>query len=158
MYVQDKKQIKYSDFIGQAFHFNKEGQLNVIDIPLQPYEEVEILMDCERDGDIYQREIAIDDNKISQIASLEQVIKNLDQQKKEVQAKQEELKKALIQEMEERNLKTFEKNGVKITYVAPGTRITLDSKGIKEKYPNIYKEFSKTSETSASLRITMKGE
>lgn len=146
----------YETTKGQAFHFNKESKLVVVDIPLKPYEEIEKLMECERKGEIYKYEVELKEDSISEIASLEQVIKKLDQQVKEAKAKQEELKSALLQEMEARGLKTFEKNGVKITYVAPSTRTTLDSKGVKEKYPDIYEEFSKETETKASLRITLK--
>lgn len=149
---------RYEDVSGQAFHFNKEGKLNVVDIKLMPFEEVDKLMECERKGEIYKYEVDLSENNISQIASLEQVIKDLDARVKEAKAKQEELKSALLQEMESRGLKTFENDGVKVTYVAPSKKITLDSKGIKEKYPDIYKEFSKESETKASLRITLKGE
>lgn len=143
---------------GQAFHFNKYGELNVVNIPLKPYEEIEKLMECERNGEIYKQEIQVSDNNLSQLISLEEYIKKLDAEKKEAEAKQKAFKEALLQEMESRGLKTFEKNGIKITYVAPSTRTTLDSKGVKEKYPDIYEEFAKTSQTSASLRITLKGE
>lgn len=150
--------VRYEDASGQAFHFDKEGNLNVVDIRLMPFEEVDKLMECERKGEIYKYEVDLKEDNISQIASLEEYIKKLDKEKKEAEAKQKALKEALLQQMERRNLKTFEKDGVKITYVAPSTRTTLDSKGIKEKYPDIYEEFSKTSQTSASLRITLKGE
>lgn len=160
LYLYHLKQGKetYDVYEGQAFHFNKEGQLNVVDISLKPYEEVEKLMECERNGEIYKQEIQVNDNNLSQLISLEEFIKKLDAEKKEAEAKQKAFKEALLQEMESRGLKTFEKDGIKITYVAPSTRTTLDSKGIKEKYPDIYEEFSKTSQTSASLRITLKGE
>lgn len=141
---------------GQAFHFNKDGELNVVDIPLKPYEEVEKLMECERKGEIYKYEVDLSDREIAEIASLEQTIKSLDAEKKAAEAKQKALKDALLQEMQSRGLKSFEKGNLKITYVAPSTRTTLDSKGVKEKYPDIYEEFSKTSSTSASLRITLK--
>ena len=143
---------------GQAFHFNKDGELNVIDIPLKPMEEIEKLMECERKGEIYKYEVAMDDNQITQIAELEQIIKNLDSQVKEAKQKQDELKGALLQEMESRGLKSFEKGNLKITYVAPSTRTTLDSKAIKEKYPEIYEENAKTTDVKASLKITLKGE
>ena len=95
---------------------------------------------------------------IQQIAELEQIIKDLDSRVKEAKQKQDELKGALLQEMESRGLKSFEKGNLKITYVAPSTRTTLDSKAIKEKYPAIYEAHQKVSEVKASLKITLKGE
>lgn len=146
----------YEKWKGQAFHFNKDGELNVVNIPLKPYEEIQRLMDCERNGEIFKYEVDLSDHDIAEIVTLEEYIKKLDAEKKEAEAKQKTFKEALLQEMESRGLKTFEKNGVKITYVAPSTRTTLDSKAIKEKYPDIYQEFSKETETKASLRITLK--
>ena len=158
--------LRYADanwdgFKAQAFHFNKDGELNVVDIPLKPMEEIEKLMECERKGEIYKYEIDvvdINDTQIEKIAELEQIIKDLDSQVKEAKQKQDELKGALLQEMESRGLKSFEKGNLKITYVAPSTRTTLDSKAIKEKYPEIYEENAKTTDVKASLKITLKGE
>jgi len=143
---------------GQAFHFNKDGKLNVVTIPLKPMEEIERLMECERKGEIYQYDVAIDDNQITQIAELEELIKTLDSQVKAAKQKQDELKGALLQEMESRCLKSFEKGNLKITYVAPSTRTTLDSKAIQEKYPAIYEAHLKETKIKASLKITLKGE
>ena len=142
----------WDDYKGQAFHFNNAGGLHVVDIPLKPVEEIEKLMECERKGEIYKcevKEVDVDDNQIQQIAELEQLIKNLDKQVKEAKAKQDELKSALLQEMESRGLKSFEKGGLKITYVAATTRQTLDSKAIKEEYPVIYEAYLKETEVKA---------
>ena len=149
----------WKDWKGQAFHFNKDGELNVVDIPLKPLEEIQKLMECERNGELYKQEIAdLDNDVLGPVITLEQLIKDLDQKLKAAKQQQDILKESLLKEMEERGLKTFEKNGIKITYGAPATRTTLDSKGIKEKYPDIYEEYSKTSEIKASLRITIKGD
>lgn len=42
---------------------------------------------------------------------------------------------------------------VKLTYVAPSTRTTIDSKKLKEEEPELAKRFSKTSNVSATVRI-----
>lgn len=161
LYLDYDKRYADSNWDGykaQAFHFNKEGELNVVDIPLKPYWEVGKLMECERNGEIYKYEVTIDDNKVVEIAELEELIKMLDGQVKAAKQKQDELKGALLQEMESRGLKSFEKGNLKITYVAPSTRSTLDSKAIKEKYPAIYEAHLKETEIKASLKITLKGE
>lgn len=43
--------------------------------------------------------------------------------------------------------------GVKLTYVAPSTRSTIDSKKLKEEEPDLVKKFTKISKVSASVRI-----
>lgn len=148
----------WENWRGQAFHFNKDGELNVVDIPLKPFEEIEKLMNCERNGEIYKQELQLNENKLNAFIALENMLKNLDEEKKEIQAKQDELKAALLEELESRGIKSFENDKIKITYVAPSKRVTLDSKGVREKYPDIYEEFSKETETKASVRITLKVE
>ena len=39
---------------GQAFHFNKDGKLNIVDIVLKPFEEIERLMECERNNEKFE--------------------------------------------------------------------------------------------------------
>lgn len=144
---------------GQAFHFDKNGKLNVVYIPLKPMSEIERLMECERLGIIYQpNEIEFANTDITEFVSLEKLIKTLDAQVKEAKAKQENLKEALLKEMEERNLKTYEKNGVKITYVAPSTRSTIDSAKLKKDLPEIAEKYTKETQVKASLRITLQEE
>ena len=46
----------YNTTLGQAYHFTKEKTLNVVDIPLRTFEEVEELMECERKGILYKGE------------------------------------------------------------------------------------------------------
>ena len=43
--------------------------------------------------------------------------------------------------------------GVKVTYVSPSTRTTIDSKKLKEEEPELAKKFTKTSNVSASVRL-----
>lgn len=158
---------KYDEWKGQAFHFNKEGKLAVVRIPLQPYEEVEKLMECERNGVIYGtvQAIAKNDivqprianNDVAQIVTLENVIRDLDAKVKGAKAKQDELKQALIKEMEERGLKTYENEGVRITYIAPSKRTTIDAKRLQIKHPDLYEEFKKETEIKATIRITLGG-
>ncbi len=41
---------------GQVYHFDKDGNLNVVEIPLKPVNEVEKLLECERNGILYKKE------------------------------------------------------------------------------------------------------
>lgn len=49
--------------------------------------------------------------------------------------------------------KTIIADGVKVTYVAPSTRTTIDTKKLKEEEPELVKKFTKTSKVSASVRL-----
>ena len=49
--------------------------------------------------------------------------------------------------------KTIIVGGVKLTYVSPSTRNTIDSKRLKEEEPELAKKFTKTSNVSATIRL-----
>mgnify|MGYP007102645490 FL=1 len=45
---------------------------------------------------------------------------------------------------------------LKVVYVAPTTKTTIDSKALKKDKPDIYEQYRKTSNVKASVRITVK--
>ena len=49
--------------------------------------------------------------------------------------------------------KTIIVGGIKLTYVSPSTRNTIDSKRLKEEEPELAKKFTKTSNVSATIRL-----
>lgn len=83
-------------------------------------------------------------------------IADLQNKQKELQTKNEEIKEQIKTSMEENDVKKFENDYISITYVAPTTRTTIDSKLLKEKYEDIYKECSKVSDVKSSVRIKIK--
>ena len=144
---------------GQAFHFNADGELNVVDIPLKPKEEVERLFDCERNGEIYTQSLSeIDEKQLAKLAKFESIIAEAEQMKKAAEEQRDEIKAAIMAAMEKNGVKTFETDHIKLTYVAPSTRSTIDTARLKKELPQVAEQYAKTSETKASLRITIKEE
>ena len=60
--------------------------------------------------------------------------------------------------MEKFNIKKFENELVSITYIAETTRVSIDTKALKEKHPDIASELTKIQKVKASVRITLKGD
>lgn len=83
-------------------------------------------------------------------------IAELQNKQQELQTKNEEIKEQIKLAMEQNEVKKYENDYISITYVAPTTRTTVDSKLLKEKYEDIYNECSKTSNVKSSLRIKIK--
>lgn len=77
-------------------------------------------------------------------------------QKKKLEEQEKLMKKKLLQAMEEHGVKSFENEKVKFMYVAPTKRTTIDSKKLKADHPELAETYSKTSNVSASVRITVK--
>lgn len=158
LYLMDDE-IAYSHFKGQVFHFDKEGLLTVVDIPLKPFEEVEKLLYCERNGLIYKQDLTTRDKiLLNELADTEALIKKIEDQKKQAEEEAKVLREKLLEAMEKHSIKSFENDKIKLTYVAPTTRSTIDSKRLKEELPDIAEQYTKTSEVKATLKITLKGE
>lgn len=143
---------------GKAFHFNKEGELKVVDITLKPLDQVEKLLECERNNEIFKQELNVVDNELMQLYEVEALIKSIENQKKEAELRAVELRNALMLAMEENGVKSFENERIKLTYVDPTTRTTIDSTKLKKEMPEVAEKYSKTTTTKASLRITLKEE
>lgn len=87
---------------------------------------------------------------IKKITSLMTLKKQLDDQEKE-------LKQKLVEAMEIYGVKSFENDMIKMTYVAPTTRSSIDSARLKKDHPDLAEQYTKTSPVSASVRVSLKG-
>lgn len=106
-----------------------------------------------------------------------QLVQNLAQSQKDIQAIEEKITVAIAdlqKELEEKrkfdeqiresikvamrdnNIKKFENDIVSLTYVAPTTRTSIDTTKLKEEKPELWEQYSKTSEVSDSIRIKIK--
>ena len=157
-------QLSLYDYLGgntadilQAFHF--ASPLKVVDFEPIPLEEIKKLLECERNGEIYKpKQLTVAGDLLAQVAEAETQIKKFELLKKEVEAKAEVLKQKLIEAMRAQSIKSFENESLKITYVEPTTRETIDSKKLKAEMPEIAAKYTKTSKVKDSVRITLKGE
>ena len=84
------------------------------------------------------------------------VIADLQNKQKELINKNEELKEQIKLSMEENEVKKYENDFISITYVAPTTKNTVDSKKLKEEYEEIYNKCLKSSNVKSSVRIKIK--
>lgn len=85
-----------------------------------------------------------------------QKITNLVVTMKQLEEQEKLLKEQLVAAMEAHGIKSFENDQIKMVYVAPTTRTSIDSAKLKKDHPDLAKQYSKTSNVSASVRITVK--
>ena len=91
----------------------------------------------------------LDVNVIESIAQFETALK-------EIKAKEDELKKAILAEMEAKGVIMLDSERLTITYVAPTDRETLNSKQLRADLPDIYDEYVKMTPVKSSIRIKVK--
>lgn len=85
-----------------------------------------------------------------------QKIADLDLQKKQLEAQDKEVRQQLQEIMNQYGIKKFENDILKITYVEPTTRSTIDSKKLKEELPAIAEKYTKITTVKGSVRIDVK--
>ena len=134
------------------FHLGTKPEM--VEITPASEEEVKALLECERKGEIYRPLPAISLDLLMQVETIENIISERKARLAEAEADEAELKAALIKAMKETGTKSFDGGSVKITYVPAGERKSVDTKRLKEKYPDVAKECEKTSPVAETVRIT----
>ena len=142
---------------GQAIHFDKDGILTAVDIPLKPMREVERLLECERNGEIYKPQYAIDSKILEVAAKAQAIIEEADARKKQAEKDLEAVKEAIRNAMEENGLTKYEDEGILINLIAPTERETVDAKMLKSEFPETYEACKKTTKVKGIVRIKLKG-
>lgn len=77
---------------------------------------------------------------------------------KEFKAKEEELKQKILDEMESKGIVSIKTPELTISYVAPTTRETFDSKTFRKDHPDLYDEYVGISLVKASVRMKVVSE
>ena len=103
--------------------------------------------------EVQTTDIALFQNKAMVVM---QTIVNLDQQKKILEERDKAVRKQLQEFMDQYGIKKFENDLLKITYVEPTVRSTIDTKKLKEELPAVAEKYSKISQVKGSVRIDVK--
>lgn len=77
--------------------------------------------------------------------------------KKQMDDQEKQLKEQLVKAMEAYGVKSFENDLIKMTYVAPTIRSSIDSTRLKKDHPDIVEQYTKTSNVAAFVKVELKG-
>lgn len=151
----------YEYLSGQVFDkfycFHLTANSKIVEIERIPRAEIERLMESERKGELYTTSLSIDNALLLELKEMEETIKKAEAVSKLVKEQQDVIKKKIMRAMADSGVKSFENDNIKITYIAPSKKDTIDTKALRISYPDIAKEFTKTSPVSESIRITLRG-
>ena len=101
---------------------------------------------------IYEGNTALLNPEVSvRLAEFERMVK-------EVKAKQDELKQRILDEMESKGILSIKAPELTISYVAPTSRETFDSKTFRKDHPDLYDEYVNISLVKASVRMKVVSE
>ena len=76
-------------------------------------------------------------------------------QKKELEAREKELKELIKADMESCNVPKYEDDCLKIAYIPETESMTFDTKGFQKENPEAYKLFLKPTKKAAYLRVSV---
>lgn len=145
-----------------CFHYDpKTGKMTVYELEKVPDEEIEKLLDCEYNNTIYERPMLVIDPELQEkYLQAEAHFMSIEEQAKKAQETRDELRAELLALFEKQGIKRWESPDKKllVTYVAPFDRMGVDSKKLKEKYPQAFTECQKLTKVKASLKVTIRGD
>lgn len=75
---------------------------------------------------------------------------------KEVKAKEDEIKKQILSEMESKGIIKLDTGALTISYIAQTEKEMLDAKALREELPDIYDSYVKFTPVRSSIRIRIK--
>lgn len=151
LYLYDKEH--YDSYIGKVIHFSKEN-MDYKSITLKPIEEIEKLMECERNGETYKFDKL--NYQVQQIEEVEIYIATMQKQLEAFEDKAKVMRQELLKAMLENGVKSYESDNLKLTIRLGGTRESFDSTKFKSEHPEEYKNYIKTTTTKDSLIIKVK--
>ena len=136
-------------------HTPKGEDLEVIEVPRISKAEIEKLLECERNAELYNQpkvELATVSAEISSQISIG--LKAI----KKIEKELAEYKDRILIEMRDKGIKKFDNGEVSITYIEPTNRETIDTKALKADLPEIAEKYKKISSVKDSIKINIKGE
>ena len=89
-------------------------------------------------------------------ADVQQTIINMELAIKDLKEREEELKRTILNEMEEKHIIKVESDNLLINYIASTDRETFNTKVFREEQPEMYDDYVKLTPVKPSIRIKVK--
>ena len=143
----------------RVLHYLEDG-FETYDLPRIADAEIDKLMECERNGTLYKREIVgITASQLKEVEEIEEVIAYHENLLKESKRRYENMQQALMMAMKQNGVTSHDFGRIKITYTPPSTRTTIDTEKLLKEHPEINKvNYQKTSPVKEKLTITIRKE
>lgn len=100
--------------------------------------------------------VKVEDGKIVVAQEFTKAYAEFQKQALEMDLKVKEVKEKLKQAMEDNGVLNYEDDFIKVIYKKAYTKSSVDTKRLKEDLPDIYEEYSKTTNVSSSISVETK--
>lgn len=138
----------------------KDKKAKLVEIRRIDSKEIEHLLECEKyDLPFIPTSTELPSEIKQELLKLKDammVVSSIKEQLKLAEMAEKALKEHILSVMEDRKENVLECEGVKITYVAPTIRESIDKDALQENYPDIYKRYIKIVNVSPTIRVSLK--
>ena len=137
----------------------KNDGMTVIPCEYVGDEKIENLLKAEREGRLISDvDLGVSEEELVDLEELMEKITVKEKELKLLKDMVDSVKTVLYDTMEKEGIKTVDRGNLKITYVAPSCRTSVDSKKLEKEDPETYKKYVKTTIVAGSIKITLMGE
>ena len=137
----------------------KNGGMTVIHCDYVGDEKIENLLNAEREGRLISDvDLGVSEEELEDLTELMEKITVKEKELKLLKDMVDSVKTVLYGTMEKEGIKTVDRGNLKITYVAPSCRTSVDSKKLEKEEPEIFKKYVKTTTVAGSIKITLMGD
>ena len=156
-YLYEKMYGKKIDSL-EIFWAKNDG-MTVIPCEYVGDEKIENLLKAEREGRLISDvDLGVSEEELEDLTELMQEITVKEKELKLLKDMVDSVKTVLYGTMEKEGVKTVDRGNLKITYVAPSCRTSVDSKKLEKEEPELYKKYVKTTTVAGSIKITLMGD
>lgn len=123
-----------------------------------PDAEVVKLLDADRTGELYTppSDLIRKETSLELPSDLISEITAMVRQAEEATKRLEELKAGLLQQMKANNVKSFDCDAFKLTYIAETSSETFDSKAFRKDNEELFERYKKVTKRKPTLKISLK--
>ena len=137
----------------------KNDGMTVIPCEYVGDEKIENLLKAEREGRLISDvDLGVSEEELVDLEELMEKITVKEKELKLLKDMVDSVKTVLYGTMEKEGIKTVDRGNLKITYVAPSCRTSVDSKKLEKEDPETYKKYVKTTTVAGSIKITLMGD
>ena len=125
----------------------------LVEVVRKPTEVIKELLRADANGEEYVSYCPVKSNADvpQHVYEVESYMCELDEEIKKLTEKKETLLAGLLELMNEHDVSSWKGNKIQLIRKAASVRESIDGKALKEKFPDIYKEFTKTSNVKGSI-------
>lgn len=137
-----------------CFHYTPE--LKVYELEKIPDSEIERLIQCEYNGELYTRkELVIDPELEKRFLQAEEFLAQIETNHKKAEEDAKKVREEMLALFEAQGIESWQSptGRIKVSYVRASEKTIIDSVRLKKDHPQIFTEYQKLSKTKSHIRV-----